>query len=587
MKKIAENFRGHYKELILGPMFKLLEAVLELLVPLVMASIIDVGIARGDTRYVVTRGLLMLLLGALGVVFAMICQYYAAIVAGQIGQSLRKQTYKHAMALSGADIAPMGAGGLITRLTNDVNQIQTGINMVIRLASRAPFLAIGGIIMALRIDLTIGSIFLVSIPLIVLILYFIMRRTLPSYGKIQSEQDNLSRLSSENLAGVRVIRAFSRQEEEVRGYDAAGNDLTRLTIRVGKLSAALNPLTSVIVNFAIIAIIWLGAGHVFEGRLLTGEVIALVNYMNQTLLALIVAANLVVLFTRALASARRVEAVLEMEPSVAADKDGTLEIPAENTNHPVPTASFHDVNFAYYEGADNVLSHISFSLLPGQTVGMIGGTGSGKSTIANLLMRYYDSDSGEVSFRGVDVRRLDPKALRAQIGLAPQKAVLFAGSIRRNLLIAAPDATDADIWHALEVAQGAEFVRKMPGQLDAMVEEGGKNLSGGQRQRLTIAQALVRNPQLLILDDSASALDYATDAALRRALAQERAANPARTILIISQRAASLKNADHILVLDDGQLAAQGTHEQLLATSSVYQEICHSQGIGTQEGGMQ
>lgn len=579
MKKLAENFRGHYKELILGPLFKLLEAVLELLVPLVMAGIIDIGVAGGDREYIISRGLLMLLLGALGVVAAMICQYFAAVCGGSFGRSLRNQAYRHVMKLSGGDVAEFGAGGLITRLTNDVNQIQTGVNMAIRLGTRAPFLAIGSIAMAMRINLRIGLIFLVSTPVIVLVLYVIMRKTLPSYGKIQAGQDKLSRLSAENLAGVRIIRAFSWQKEEAAGYEDTAEEVTALTVRVGKISAALNPLTSVIANIAIIAIVWLGARFVFDGNLLTGEVIALVNYMNQTLLALIVAANLIVLFTRALASARRVAAVLDMEPGITGPQDGEKRTEADAGASAI---SFSGVSFAYHAGADDALEDINFAVQRGQTVGMIGGTGSGKTTIVNLLMRYFDADRGTVAVDGVDVRDMNPQAHRHKIGLAPQTAVLFAGTVRRNLLLSAPQATDEDMWHALEVAQGAEFVRQMPGGLDAEIEEGGKNLSGGQRQRLAVARALVRRPELLILDDSASALDYATDAALRAALAGEKRLRPGMTVLVISQRAASIKNADCILVLDDGRLAGQGTHAQLLENNEVYREICHSQGIGTE-----
>lgn len=575
MRKIAQNFRGHYVQLILGPAFKLFEAVLELMVPMVMSGIIDIGVVNGDTRYVITRGLYMLLLGALGFGAAMICQYFAAAASGAFGRSLRDQMYRHVMKLSGTETARFGAGGLITRLTNDVNQIQTGINMAIRLGSRVPFLAIGSIVMAMRINLRVGVIFLIATPLIILALYLIMKRTLPSYARVQAMQDKLSRLSGENLSGARIIRAFSRQENEKCEYENASEELTAITVRVGKISAALNPLTSVIANVAIIFIVWMGALFVNDGRMMTGEIIALVTYMNQTLLALIVAANLIVLFTRAIASARRVAAVLDTEPGIVQQPE-TVSALGEKDE----MVAFDKVRFAYHKGAQDALEDISFTIRKGETVGLIGGTGSGKTTVINLLMRYFDVDSGEIRVRGEDIRSMHPDGLRERIGLAPQTAVLFAGSIRHNLLISAPNATEAEMWRSLEIAQCAEFVRTLDGGLDADIREGAKNLSGGQRQRLTVARALVRKPDLLILDDAASALDYATDAALRLALTKEKKKRPEMTILMISQRAASILHSDQILVLDDGELAGAGTHEELLMSCEVYREICHSQGIG-------
>lgn len=575
MKKIAQNFIGHRTQLILGPAFKLFEAVLELLVPMVMAGIIDVGVAGGDQRYIVTRGLLMLLLGILGFGAAMICQYFAAAASGAFGRSLRNQVYRHVMTLSGGEVAAFGTGGLITRMTNDINQIQTGINMAIRLGSRVPFLAVGSIIMAMRINPRIGLLFLISTPLIILALYLIMRKTLPSYGRVQETQDRLSRLSGENLSGARIIRAFSRQGQEKREYEDASEELTAVTVRVGKISAALNPLTSVIANAAILFIIWLGARFVFNGQMLSGEIIALVSYMNQTLLALIVAANLIVLFTRAIASARRVAAVLDTEPGIAKEPDR-----AGADAYPEEAVAFDGVRFAYHKNADDALEDISFRIRRGETVGLIGGTGSGKSTIVNLLMRYYDVDEGAIRLIGQDIRAMAPDALRRRIGLAPQTAVLFAGTIRFNLLLSAPDATEDRMWRALEAAQCLGFVREMENGLDTEIREGGKNLSGGQRQRLTIARALIRQPELLILDDAASALDYATDAALRAALAREKRERPEMTVLMISQRAASIMHSDQILVLDDGRLAGTGTHEELLSENAIYREICLSQGIG-------
>lgn len=573
MKHIAENFKGYYKEIILGPVFKLLEAILELLVPLVMANIIDIGIKTNDTQYIIKNGLIMLGLAALGAAFAMVCQYYAAVAAGHFGRNLRRQLYHHVLTLSEADTAKFGTGGLITRLSNDTGQIQNGVNMAIRLGSRIPFLAVGSIVMALILNWKIGIVFLLSTPVILLVLYVIMKRTVPSYGEIQQGQDKLSRLGDENLAGARVIRAFSRQQQEKEEFDAAGDTLSCIIIRVGKISAALNPLTTAIVNIAIIAIVWLGARLAFSAASEPGQIIALVNYMNQTLLALIMAANLIVLFTRAAASTKRVAAVLNTQPSIV-DGQGAVEV--ENA----PVVSFEQVGFSYYEGAQAVLQNISFHIWRGQTVGIIGGTGSGKTTLAGLIARNYDVQDGAILVNGADVRQYTLQALRGKIGMVPQSAALFSGSIRRNLALSAPNATDEQMWHALEVAQGAEFVKKMPDGLNAIIEEGGKNLSGGQKQRLTIARALVRKPEILILDDSASALDYATDAALRHALKNE---TQNMTTIMISQRASSIKNADLILVLEDGQQAGAGKHDELLATCKVYREICASQGLVGQE----
>lgn len=574
MKKLLGNFKGYYKEIILGPTFKLLEAILELFVPLVMAGIIDIGIAQRDKSYIISHGLLLFLLALLCVGAGMVCQYYSVVVSGQFGRRLREQTYRHVMKLSGHDTPSLQSADLITHLTNDINQIQTGVNMAIRLATRAPFLAIGSIVMAVMLNWRIGIIFLVSTPLIVLILYKIMKASLPSYVEIQQGQDKISRLSAENLAGVRVIRAFSRQYEAEREFTDAADNLTALTVRVGKISMALNPITSFVVHVAIIGIIWFGAKFAAAGQIVSGEIIALVSYMNQTLLALIVIANIIVLFTRAIASAKRVGALLDTEPSIVA--------PAETSEHHdvgSDAVIFDDVTFYYHKGAREAIDNMSFTIPYGQTVGIIGGTGSGKTTLVNLIMRYFDINSGSISVCGSDVREADPEKLRENIGLVPQKAVLFSGSVRHNLKMSAPDADDDQLWHALEVAQGAEFVRSMPNGLDSMIEEAGKNLSGGQRQRLTIARALVRKPKLLILDDSTSALDYATDAALRSALAAEKKLNDSMTVVIISQRTASIKNADSILVLDDGHLVGQGTHDKLAITNEVYQEICRSQGI--------
>lgn len=607
MKYITKHFKGYYKELILGPLFKLAEAVLELMVPVIMANIIDMGIPRRDTSYILLRGGLLLLLAAMGAVSGIICQYYAAKVAGKLGTRLRKEAFGQVMKFSKQDTERLGTGtgGLITRLTNDINQVQNGVNMVIRLGTRVPFLAVGSISMAFLIDRNIGFVFLGATLLITLTLVVIMRRTLPSYLSIQEGQDRLSRQSRESLSGVRVIRAFAKQEEEAEDYQKTAAGLTRLIEKAGRISAALNPLTNLIVNIAIGVIVWMGAGAVNRGTMESGKIVALVSYMNQTLLALMTAANLMVLFTRALASGKRVVAVLSLTPSIqalspselagrqekaaltkqksetsknlsvlAATMENSREIPPEKT-----AVSFRDVTFAYEGDGDAMLSRINFSVRPGEMLGIIGGTGSGKSSLIQLMMRNFDVNWGAVYVGGQDVRSRSPEALRAGIAHVPQKAVLFAGSIRENMQMAAGEVTDQEIWHGLTVAQGREFVAALPGGLDSPVEEGGRNFSGGQRQRLTIARALVRKAELLILDDAASALDLATDAALGQALRQEMADHPEMTVIVVAQRVSAIRRADQILVLDDGMQVGFGTHEALLKDNEVYREICGSQGM--------
>ncbi len=571
MKQIAQNFKGKYKEIILGPLFKLLEAIMELFVPLVMASIINNGIIKGDKNYILHGGLLLVLLAVLCICAGMICQYYAAVAAGHFGKGLRRQVFKHVLSLSQNEADIYGPGGLITRITNDVNQIQNGVNMTIRLATRAPFLAVGSVVMAMVVNWKIGLIFLAATPVIGVVLYVVMKKTLPSYGRIQKGQDALSRLSGENLEGARVIRAFSRQEKEQLDYEKQAMDLSVLLMRVGKISAMLNPLTSLITNIAILAIVWFGATFAFNGHLLPGEIIALVSYMNQTLLAMLVAANLVILFTRGLASTKRVADVLELKPTIV-DGAGAAE------DALAPAIVFENVSFAYHEESETAVEGLNFAIGKGQIVGVIGGTGSGKTTLVNLLMRYYDVTGGSVRVYGANVKDYTLHALRQKIGLVPQTAALFSGSIRRNLQIGAKNATEQEMWDALRLAKAADFVEKMPEKLDSMLVEGGKNLSGGQRQRLTIARALVGKPEIVVLDDSSSALDYATDAALQKGL-REQAQARGLTVVMISQRVAALQKADAILVLEDGNLAGQGTHEELLRENEVYQEICASQGV--------
>lgn len=573
MKLLTVNFKGHMKELILGPLFKLFEAILELMVPLVMAGIIDTGVANRDAAYVIRGGLLLLGLAVLGAAAGLTCQYFAAVAAGHFGVRLRRQLYSHALHLGLAETGDYGAGALITRLTNDTIQIQTGVNMFIRLATRVPYLAIGSIVMALILNPTIGVVYLVATPLIALVLYLVMRQTLPKYGKIQSKQDELSRLATENLDGVRVIRAFSRQKVETDAFEATGDDMRNLVVRVGRLSALLNPVTSVIANLAVILIVWMGASFVFRGTLQPGEIIALVNYMMQILLALIVAVNLIIIFTRGLASAKRVAKLLETQPSI---QDGPGAEPVEEA----PALVFENVGYTYKDGAEEVLESISFSVRAGETVGIIGGTGSGKSTLAALMMRLYDTTKGKIMVQGQAIRTYKLRSLRSMFGYVPQKTALFSGTLRANLQVSNPAATDEEMWQALRVAQAEQFVRENKAGLDMELQEGSGNLSGGQRQRLTIARALVRNPRILILDDASSALDYTTEWNLRKALSDlKKTMNHLMTTVIISQRVVSIKDADTILVLDDGRLVGVGTHEELLQGNAVYAEICGSQGM--------
>lgn len=578
MKKLTSNLRGHYKELILGPLFKLLEAIFELCVPLIMAAVIDNGIQNGDTAYVLRGGALLLLLAVLGGLAGCTCQYFASVAAFGFGASLRTQVFGQVLRLSGREMDGLGAGSLITRITNDVNQVQNGVNMFIRLATRSPFLAIGSIVMAFAINARIALVFLLATPLIVGVLYLIMRATLPRYSEIQRGQDTLSALAGENLEGARVIRAFSRQASEKEGFGAASKALSAVTVAVGRVSGALNPITYVIANLGILLILWLGARSAQAGRIASGEIIALVNYMTQTLLALIVLANLIVQFTRAIASAKRLAALLDLEPAVngPAQAPASGQAPAENA-----WLAFEDVDFAYNPGR-SALTGVSFAARKGQTIGVIGGTGSGKSTLASLVLRFYDVTGGRILLAGKDIRSYEPQALRALVGYVPQAVRLFSGTVRSNLALGNQNAADEELWAALRLAQGEEFVRQKPQGLDSPVEEGGKNFSGGQRQRLTIARALASRPELLILDDASSALDFATDAALRSALRREAAG---LTVMMISQRASTIKNADLILVMDEGRLAAQGTHEQLLACCPLYREICISQKL-VEPGGM-
>lgn len=573
MLKFARFLKQFKREVLIGPVFKLTEAVFELIVPLVMAQIIDVGIANGDRGYVLRMGGVMVLLGLVGLGCALICQYCAARASQGFGTVLRSEMFRHINTLSHGEIDQIGTPSLITRITNDVNQLQLAVAMLIRLVVRAPFLVIGATVMALLLDWKLACIFFVAAPLMALVLYLVMSRSIPFYRIIQKKLDRISLITRENLSGVRVIRAFSRQEKEKERFAQASEDQMSTSIAVGRISALLNPLTSAIINLAIAAVIWFGGFRVDAGGMTQGEVIAFVNYLNQILLAMIVVANLVVIFTKAAASATRVDEVLELHPSIV----NRVSRPAQEVEGS-PEIAFDAVSFAYPDAGAYSLSDISFTVARGQTLGIIGGTGCGKSTLVNLIPRFYEVSQGSIKVNGVDVRDYPMEQLRGKVGLVPQRAVLFSGTLRQNMQWRKQDATDEEIWQALETAQAASFVRKMPDGLDSVILQGGKNLSGGQKQRLTIARALVGEPEILILDDSASALDFATDAALRQAIAKFSAGRGNRmTTIIVSQRANTVRYADQIVVLDDGKAAGIGTHEQLLESCQTYREIYWSQ----------
>ena len=573
MLKFARFLKQFKREVLIGPVFKLTEAVFELIVPLVMAQIIDVGIANGDRGYVLRMGGVMVLLGLVGLGCALICQYCAARASQGFGTVLRSEMFRHINTLSHGEIDQIGTPSLITRITNDVNQLQLAVAMLIRLVVRAPFLVIGATVMALLLDWKLACIFFVAAPLMALVLYLVMSRSIPFYRIIQKKLDRISLITRENLSGVRVIRAFSRQEKEKERFAQASEDQMTTSITVGRISALLNPLTSAIINLAIAAVIWFGGFRVDVGGMTQGEVIAFVNYLNQILLAMIVVANLVVIFTKAAASATRVDEVLELHPSIV----NRVSRPAQEVEGS-PEIAFDAVSFAYPDAGAYSLSDISFTVARGQTLGIIGGTGCGKSTLVNLIPRFYEVSQGSLKVDGVDVRDYPMEQLRGKVGIVPQRAVLFSGTLRQNMQWRKQDATDEEIWQALETAQAASFVRKMPDGLDSVILQGGKNLSGGQKQRLTIARALVGEPEILILDDSASALDFATDAALRQAIAKFSAGRGNRmTTIIVSQRANTVRYADQIVVLDDGKAAGIGTHEQLLESCQIYREIYWSQ----------
>lgn len=568
MKRLLPYMKGYWKECILGPVFKLLEAIFELIVPLVTARMIDVGIANRDMGYIWRMGGLMIVLAACGLLFALICQYFASKCAYGFGTALRSALYRHVNTLSHSALDRIGTASLITRITSDTNTVQSGLNMMIRLATRCPFLIIGAAVMAMRIDLKLSVIFLIAIPIIGVLLYGVTCWTIPRYGENQGKLDNIARHTRENLDGVRVIRAFSRQEEEIASYREDCDVFAKRSIAVGRVGAILNPASFLIMNLGIVAVLWFGGVRVDTGHLTQGELTAFVNYMTQIALSMVRMAELLISFNKAAASAKRVSDILAEEPDIVGG-DAALNFRQEQ-----PVLEFDHVTFAYPGGGEAALSDISFSLLPGETLGIIGGTGSGKSTIANLIPRFYDTKEGSVRICGKDVRSYALEELRQFVGVVPQRASLVTGTIADNLRWGNPDADTAELEQACKIAQAWEFVSQTPKGLETPVTQGGRSLSGGQKQRLTIARAMVGAPKLLILDDSMSALDYATDLALRRALAEKM---QDVTKIVISQRATSIQHADHILVMEDGKCVGYGTHEELLVQCPVYAEIFQTQ----------
>ena len=570
MKKLLIYLKAYRKEACLAPIFKMLEAVFELFVPLVIKGIIDYGIAAEDRAYCLRMGLLLLLLAVIGLAMATTAQWFSARAAAGFAAKIKQVLMEHIQKLSYTELDTIGTSTLITRMTSDVNQVQTGTNLVLRLFMRSPFIVFGSMIMAFTIDFKAAMIFVITIPLLSVVVFGIMLSSIPLYKKVQSQLDRVLGITRENLTGVRVIRAFNKEEEEISHFKTENEQFTRLQTFVGKISALMNPLTFVIVNSAILVLVWTGAWRVEGGILTQGAVVALVNYMSQILVELIKLADLIINITKVVACGNRIQKVLEVEPSM---ENGSKEC-IEEKRTPANAVDFNHVSLTYSGAGAPSLTDIDLHVKTGQTIGIIGGTGSGKTSVVNLIPRFYDATQGNVLVFGKPVKEQDMESLRSQIAVVPQKAVLFAGTIRENMKWGKEDATDEEIMEALTIAQAAEVVQKKEGGLDAFVEQGGKNLSGGQRQRLTIARALVRKPRILILDDSASALDFATDAALRKAI---REMKNAPTVFIVSQRTSSIRFADQILVLDDGKSVGVGTHDELLKTCSVYKEIYDSQ----------
>lgn len=581
MKRLMMYLKDYKKESILAPLFKLLEAFFELMVPLVMANIIDYGISNRNMGYIGKMGLLLLLLGVVGLASSITAQFFAAKAAVGFSTKLRQALFNHIEDLSFTDIDKAGTSTMITRMTSDVNQVQSGVNMTLRLFLRSPIIVFGAMIMAFTIDVKCALIFVVAIPLLSVVVFGIILSTIPMYKKVQSKLDQVLGITRENLTGVRVIRAFHQEAKEADRFRENNEALSAMQIFVGKISACMNPVTYIIVNGAIIALIYTGAVQVNIGNLSQGEVVAIINYMNQILVELVKLANLIVTMTKALACAERVASVFDIGADAAyvGAQDQKL---ADKVDKSAPFLDFKHVSLTYQGAGAPTLQDMNFTVNRGDTVGIIGGTGSGKTSLVNLIPGFYPATEGEILLEGRDIRTMRDEELRGRIGVVPQKAVLFKGTIRSNLQWGKPDATEEEMWKALELAQASEVVDGKPGKLDATVAQNGKNFSGGQRQRLTIARALVRNPEILILDDSASALDYATDAKLRAAI---RTLEDKTTTFIVSQRASTIRHADKIIVLDDGEIAGMGNHDELLKDCTVYQEIYYSQ-YPEQRGGV-
>ena len=584
MKRLMMYLKDYKKESILAPLFKLLEAFFELMVPLVMANIIDYGISNRNMGYIGKMGLLLLLLGVVGLASSITAQFFAAKAAVGFSTKLRQALFNHIEDLSFTDIDKAGTSTMITRMTSDVNQVQSGVNMTLRLFLRSPIIVFGAMIMAFTIDVKCALIFVVAIPLLSVVVFGIILSTIPMYKKVQSKLDQVLGITRENLTGVRVIRAFHQEAKEADRFRENNEALSAMQIFVGKISACMNPVTYIIVNGAIIALIYTGAVQVNIGNLSQGEVVAIINYMNQILVELVKLANLIVTMTKALACAERVASVFEIGADATEDeKKAALDNSiAAKVDEKAPFLNFNHVSLTYQGAGAPTLQDMNFTVNRGDTVGIIGGTGSGKTSLVNLIPGFYPATEGEILLEGRDIKTMGDEELRGRIGVVPQKAVLFKGTIRSNLQWGKPDATEEEMWKALELAQASEVVDGKPGKLDATVAQNGKNFSGGQRQRLTIARALVRNPEILILDDSASALDYATDAKLRAAI---RTLEDKTTTFIVSQRASTIRHADKIIVLDDGEIAGMGTHDELLKDCTVYQEIYYSQ-YPEQRGGV-
>ena len=598
MKKLLVYLKDYKKETVLAPLFKLLEASFELLVPLVMAAIIDTGIGNGDRGYIGKMCLVMIMLGVVGLVCSITAQYFAAKAAVGFAAKMKHALFAHIQGLSFTEMDTIGTSTLITRMTSDSNQVQNGVNMVLRLFLRSPFIVFGAMVMAFTIDVKAALIFVVTIPVLSVVVFGIMMVTMPLYKKVQGGLDRVLGITRENLTGVRVLRAFNKEESEIARFEESNDGLTSMQKYVGKISALMNPVTYIIINGAVIVLIWIGAWRVEGGIITQGAVVALVNYMSQILVELIKLANLIITITKAIACGNRIQGIFEIQTSMKdpGDSDGKDGSEAFHRNEAfhgsgefqgdelsreraaqqdgVPAVRFENVGLTYKNAGAESLTDINFTAYKGQTIGVIGGTGSGKSSLVNLIPRFYDATRGRVLVCGKDVREYSLEELRRKVGVVLQKAVLFKGTIRENLLWGKEDATDEEIYRALDISQAREFIDTREGGLDAPIAQGGKNLSGGQKQRLTIARALVRSPEILILDDSASALDFATDARLRKAV---REMKDSPTVFLVSQRASSIRYADQIIVMDDGEMAGIGTHEELLESCPAYQEIYYSQ----------